>query len=314
MQLPLSRRSVLRGIAGLGAVAGAGPVLAGCGGEEDLSRSVVEPDDPVIAFVNEALGTDLGPADFTLNVVFASFEVLTGQGARVPFALFDIDRVAPEPTDARAWLVAESSRTVVAGDLPATFHAENLAERGVYVARADLQEAGLHLLVVEKDDEYGFGLVQVRAPQDSTVPTPGETLAALETPTFDDDMGLERLCTNTPPCPMHERSFAAVRAAGRPAVVSVATPAFCTSAICAPTVELLTGLREDIGTEDLDWIHVEVFTDAGETPAPWVGADGWHLPTEPWTFVVRADGTIVDRFDGPLIASFLREAVDRATA
>lgn len=321
----VTRRTLLRGLGGLGAVVAGGGLLAACGGDgggpvdADGNRlaSVLPPEEQALVdLLNETLGLDreLTRDDVVYNVAFASFEVLTGSEQRVPFALFDGSRRALPPAPTRAWLLSDLTRDVVAGPVDAPFYAENLGERGVYVAQATLERSGVHLLVVEREDAYGFAALTARSPAESIVPVPGEALEPLETPTEGELLGLETLCTNTPPCPMHERSFAEVRAAGRPAVVSVATPAFCSSAICAPTIDLLTGIRDEVGTDDVDWIHAEVFTDAGNTPAPYVGADGWALPTEPWTFVVDGDGVIVDRFDGPLVGEFLKAAVARVTS
>jgi hypothetical protein len=40
----------------------------------------------------------------------------------------------------------------------------------------------------------------------------------------------------------------------------------------------------------------------------------YHLPTEPWTFVIDADGRISSRIEGALSVGELEDALDRATA
>ena len=37
----------------------------------------------------------------------------------------------------------------------------------------------------------------------------------------------------------------------------------------------------------------------------------WKLPSEPWVFLVGADGTIKARFEGTVSVDELNEAVDR---
>ena len=57
------------------------------------------------------------------------------------------------------------------------------------------------------------------------------------------------------------------------------------------------------------FIHVEVYED--NDPAKgynqWMGE--WKLPTEPWTFLVAANGKIADRFEGTVSVDELETAV-----
>jgi hypothetical protein len=61
--------------------------------------------------------------------------------------------------------------------------------------------------------------------------------------------------------------------------------------------------------ENVRFIHVEVFE--GNDPANgynrWM--QEWKLPTEPWTFVVGADGKIASRFEGTVSVNELEQAV-----
>ena len=50
--------------------------------------------------------------------------------------------------------------------------------------------------------------------------------------------------------------------------------------------------------------------DAGVTPTDVVNE--LALPSEPWTWVIGADGVVIDRFDGPVVPSLVRDAVERA--
>jgi hypothetical protein len=61
--------------------------------------------------------------------------------------------------------------------------------------------------------------------------------------------------------------------------------------------------------EQIRFIHVEVFE--GNDPAQgynrWMRE--WQLPTEPWTFLVGADGRIAARFEGTVSVNELEDAV-----
>lgn len=98
---------------------------------------------------------------------------------------------------------------------------------------------------------------------------------------------------------MHEVSLDDALAAGEPVMLTIATPGFCETAICGPTVEVVEAVRtaEPAGGS-VRWIHLEVFSDAGTTVADPVAA--WQLQSEPWIFGIGSDGTIVGRLDGPL--------------
>ncbi len=77
------------------------------------------------------------------------------------------------------------------------------------------------------------------------------------------------MCTNEPPCPMHDESLREVLAAGRPAVFTVATPRFCRSRLCGPVVEEVLLAREK-WADRVDFVHAEVYTDDEASPPEWV--------------------------------------------
>jgi hypothetical protein len=102
---------------------------------------------------------------------------------------------------------------------------------------------------------------------------------------------------------------------GTPAVIVFATPAFCQTAVCGPMLDQVKELRS---TSDgaLDWVHVEVYeledVDPNDlTPVP--AALEWGLPSEPWVFVVDADGVVTHRFEGVVSEGELTAAVAAVT-
>lgn len=147
-----------------------------------------------------------------------------------------------------------------------------------------------------------------------TLPTIGETLPAIETPTLDDALGVDPLCTRAVPCPFHEHSFAEVAANGRPTALLIATPGFCQTDICGPVVDLLIDELAAAGRDDIDAIHAEVYVDPSvfETGAfpdltPLVAAI--DLPFEPVLFVLDGRGTVAARLDLTFDRRELRDAL-----
>ena len=101
---------------------------------------------------------------------------------------------------------------------------------------------------------------------------------------------------------------------GRPTVVVLATPAFCQTAACGPVLETVKAAVDD--HSDVDFVHVEVYTGFREPGfdsadptrlAPAVRA--FKVLSEPWVFVVDADGRIAARFEGVMDESELTGAL-----
>jgi hypothetical protein len=97
--------------------------------------------------------------------------------------------------------------------------------------------------------------------------------------------------------------------AGRPSLILFASPGYCSSATCAPQLEVILGLRPRYA-DRVSFAHIEIYKD----PRNGVLADTvteWRLPSEPWTFFVDAGGTIVERFDGIVTPEEIQPVLDR---
>jgi hypothetical protein len=142
-------------------------------------------------------------------------------------------------------------------------------------------------------------------------PDVGDEAVASDTPTLASSGGnAAAITTRTPPDEsLLEYSVADSVAAKTPFVVTFATPKFCSSRTCGPVVDVVEEVQRRIDDDGIRFIHVEVFE--GNDPAKgfnrWMRE--WNLPTEPWTFLVGADGRIVDRFEGTVSVAELEQAV-----
>lgn len=311
----MSRRVLLRngGVLGVGAL-----VLQACGGGNgdgaDPQATGTPPGStstPVEG--TEATGQALQAAGVdapaVLTPIIATFEVLTGGDSRVTFGLLDEQNSPILDADLQTYLVRDGGE-LVQGPVEPIFYGEGLGNRGVYVFEADLQEPGLHDLVVVTADgtRAGTAAMQVRSPEEASVIQPGAAFPPVATPTTEDPQGLEELCTREPDCGMHDVSVEAAMAEGRPVVLTIATPKYCQTAVCGPVVDVVLEQKEQLGRDDIAWVHAEVYVDAGNTPTDVINE--LQLPSEPWTFLVTADGTLADRFDGPVVPELLRESIE----
>ena len=142
-------------------------------------------------------------------------------------------------------------------------------------------------------------------------PDVGDPAVASETPTLASSGGrASEITTRTPPDEsLLEHSVAESLAAKVPFVVTFATPKFCSSRTCGPVVDVVEEVQRRVDDDGVRFIHVEVFE--GNDPAKgfneWM--QEWKLPTEPWTFLVGADGRIAARFEGTVSVAELEEAV-----
>jgi hypothetical protein len=112
---------------------------------------------------------------------------------------------------------------------------------------------------------------------------------------------------------MHALSIAQAIDTEKPVVIAFATPAFCQSRICGPTMEVMDELYSKHG-DSVAFVHVEPYDltalrQQGQFQlAP--AAQEWHLPSEPWVFVLDRQGLVVAKFEGVVTV----EDVDTALA
>ncbi len=84
----------------------------------------------------------------------------------------------------------------------------------------------------------------------------------------------------------------------RPALVVFGTPVYCVSRFCGPITDLVDGLSKQYGDRAV-FIHVEIWRDfqnqvVNKAAADWLYRNG-DL-TEPWVYLIGADGIILDRW------------------
>jgi hypothetical protein len=184
---------------------------------------------------------------------------------------------------------------------------------GMYVVEVEFDRPGIwEVTALSGDQELGGALFEVVA--DSTVPNIGETVPPSVTPTAATagPGGLAAISTDADPEPaFYELSIADAVSNGRPSLVAFATPSYCRTALCGPTMEAVKVAVAD--RTDLDVVHVEPFdlvqAEAGDLIPNDVALE-WGLPTEPWVFVLDADGRVRARFEGLITADELIESLD----
>ena len=101
-----------------------------------------------------------------------------------------------------------------------------------------------------------------------------------------------------PDADLHRWTIADAIKQGRAALVTFATPVYCTSEICGPVVDEVERLAKRYADRAV-FIHVEIFHDNAAGEINQAAAD-WLLRNddlrEPWLYLIGEDGTILDRW------------------
>jgi hypothetical protein len=134
------------------------------------------------------------------------------------------------------------------------------------------------------------------------------------------------ISTDQHPAPAaYDKTVAETVASGRPSLVFFATPAFCQTGYCGPTVELVkTVAREHEG--EVEFVNVEPYelgmTENGLQPVldeagqlqPVQAALDYGIPVEPYLFLVDAEGDVFAKFEGIVGGDELRAAIEDVLA
>jgi len=267
------------------------------------------------------LGDDLGgwlpseqPLDLVPIVINGPGQLVCGQN-RILFTIVDGSGNpvgSPDRTASIAFydLGRDASKPISTVD--GTFVWAIKDARGIYVANASFPDAGQY--GAEIATSVGSGpttrlRVAFDVQPDSAVIGVGDHAPASKTPTLADVGGdAAKISTDTNPDPaFYKTSVAAALASHEPFAVIFATPKFCTSAQCGPTLDSIKPYVAKYPT--VTFINVEPYKlklvdgtlqadlDAnGQLQATEV-TNEWHLLSEPVVYVVNRDGVVTAQFD-----------------
>jgi hypothetical protein len=254
----------------------------------------------------EAVALIPGTSDYSPGDVRVSFLVVDNRG-----------RVVAPPT-ARVW-IARSLASPPFGR--ATARLERVGVPGVsadgdvkalYVAHVRIPTPGRYYILARPHGPRRIGGIrELDVHAHSATPAIGARAYPSRTPTLASTGGnLAELTTRIPPDRALLRySIADSLRAHVPFVVTFATPRFCSSRTCGPVVDVVEHVRRRFARKGIRFIHVEIYArnDPRNGRNRWVKE--WHLPSEPWTFVVGRDGRIKAKFDGSVSVRELERAV-----
>jgi hypothetical protein len=181
----------------------------------------------------------------------------------------------------------------------------------IYVAELQLPRTGKQWIVIQPRGVafQGFQILDVKAKP--TAIAVGGKAPASKNPTLATKPASKITTARPLDTGLLRYSIAESLQARKPFVVAFATPAFCQSRTCGPTVDVVDAVRKRFESKGIRFIHVEIYEDnlPGNGVNGWVKE--WRLPTEPWVYVVDRDGVARDRFEGAISVPELEQSIRR---
>lgn len=261
------------------------------------------------------------------NLLPAANSFVRNRPNRLPFGLFDQDRKAIwGPT---AIYIATGPDTPAVGPFAAPAHTFTIPAKyrstttqgdsssvgnGFYAAELPAikgtKKIGV-LALTKVGGGYEAAAVAVPlAAKDPTV-APGERVPAIETPTGTTEAELDAIDTRDPHDDMHEVSLKDALKLKRPTVLVFATPKLCASRVCAPVTDIAEWVHHEYG-DGVTFIHNEIYNDNDLNKGYRPQVKAFNLPSEPFTFVIDANGRVVEQLQGPFDDGELKAAIARA--
>lgn len=239
-------------------------------------------------------GTDFAVGAPRLPLVLYAGRERGAPAQKVSLVAFDLDTDPPTPS----W---EGAATAYSDYfIPYWVAYPELSHAGSWGFRANITLAG------GSTTQAQFA-IQVNA--ESSAPSIGSTPPASKNRTLKSEADLKKLTSDIDPNPaLYQLTVADALNSGRPAVVTFATPGYCTSQLCAPVVDSVKTVYSQF-KDQVNFIHIEVY----KSFDPLVYADEmaeWNLTSEPWTFVIDRTGKIASKFVGPLSPEELTQALE----
>lgn len=249
----------------------------------------------------------VGDNRFLLHLVDQANEPLASPDRGVTLNFYDL---AADP--ATAATSAQGAYMPTVGTLPGLYRAHVSFDRA--------GEWGLEVVTAEPDGTSRSGRMVFAVRQESSTPALGAQAPASLTPTAATPDQIAEISTDSQPNPAFYRtSVDEALAAGEPFLVVFATPAFCQTAVCGPTMDIIKSVAPEF-EDRVAFIHVEpyelamtdghlqpVLTQGRLTPVESVAE--WGLLTEPYIFVVDREGRISAKMEGVASAEEIRQAL-----
>jgi hypothetical protein len=178
---------------------------------------------------------------------------------------------------------------------------------GVYVAQLNFDVPGnwgLGIMLTQPDGSLLPATARIQVREQSMTPAIGAPAIRSANKSSKDVSNLEELTTDTEPDPdLYSMTIAEALDKNKPLMVTFASPAYCQSATCGPQVDVIKDIKAGY-SNDMNFLHIEVYDNPNEIQGDLTRGrisptlSEWGLITEPWTFVMDAEGLVQAKFEG----------------
>ncbi|MDP2674670.1 MAG: hypothetical protein Q8Q00_07165 [Dehalococcoidia bacterium] len=262
----------------------------------------------------------VGPNRFMVGLLTPQNEIVTDAQAKFRFFKLTGDQ-GQLRSEAQATVI-KMMRGIVRDKPDGTRETVELGEAAAYAAEVNFDEAG----------DWGAEVTVTRGGKSLepvgaafTVQEKGRSVAIGEPApnsrqlTLADVSDLSDIDTADPPDPeWHRMTIAEAVTSGKPTAIAFTTPGFCQSQMCAPMTQELAMLYEKY-KDRVIFVHVEPYfldrmragqcPNLGECAVPTM--EEWGLQTEPWIFIVDAEGKAAAKFEAFVMTDEVEAAFQR---
>jgi hypothetical protein len=264
--------------------------------------------DPAFLPVVQSSLIAAGPNRFLYNVLDSTYRQLAAPGVASHVDFYALERDPERPA-------ASASADYLPSGLG----------RGLYRASVDLDCVGEWGAEISLDLADGTtARERLRFEVQPTGPTPGIGAPAPRSESLTASNLQELASVTTDPRPYaagYTSTVAQAVTSGRPSIIFFATPAFCQTGFCGPTLDLVKSVARDY-EDRVVYVNVEPYElqltvdglrprlDADGHLQPVAAAREYGIPVEPYLFVVDAGGDVFARFEGIVGEEELRAALE----
>ena len=252
-------------------------------------------------------------SDAEVYPIFVSSEVVAGEENRfllglldkndAPIAQRDLSLSAVfQPVGSGGEEVSEGGFTFVETD--------PRSGRGLYVAQVEFSSPGTWAADIkvqgESLDTFVRGCFEVA--EEPLTPAIGAPAPSTETASARPGDDLSKISTDDNPVARFYRvSVPQALKAREPFVLTFATPKYCSSQVCGPTLDIVKKVAKE--HPETTFIHSEIYEGLEPQNPPLTAVLEWGLPSEPWVFVVDGTGKVAAKFEGTVSPQELRRAL-----
>jgi len=278
------------------------------------------------------LHSEAAPDDLT--PIITTSELIVGRN-RFGFGLLSGNKFVNDASVTLRTYAIEGSKAQITGEVDAIYRPIRTAETKTSVHRhldgtnhihsAETDMQGMYTAQIAFDRAGSWGIEMIVKERNGAVKTLHPSVTVLEAPLtppigspaprsrnliVTDVPQLHQIDTSTQPDPrLHQVRIADAIAQRRPQLIVFATPQFCTSRMCGPSLDIVRTLLPSFGKR-VAFTHQEIWQDFAEKKV-FATVEEWRLQSEPWIFVVTRDGMIDAKFEGLVTNEELETALQK---